>query len=338
MSRLVELLRRLFEWLFGSDPPPPVDPPPIDPPPPPVPPPRVDRPWDKGATRGVTAFALALRDRAYIRDFLSYVHGYGYTVVRVGAQTDGWGPMGVPFLPGGPEPGTKEWRGNLDRMLDETARRPNTWVQLIPTFTHKQIGDIAHWRSLCRMVIEVVKGGGYRHVFWEAANEAIHPISHMNGESVDILLRLLKDETGLPVGADHHGDRRNKQLVYPYMWRGSVDYIAFHPPRNPDPSASTYKDAYEAYAGQFHILYDETTCWASDAEIGLYGLKGDGNIALCGRGTEEERKDEIRRQKTKILLPNRGRFGARSKFFFHAIWLIECKGFGWIPKHGNSVP
>lgn len=335
---LEKLWAAIEKWLKPDPTPPPPEPPP--PPGPPPEPPRVDRLWDPASTQGVSAFALTLCDKAYIRDFTQYVHDHGYTVLRVGAQTDGWQGFRAGYLRPGPPVYTPEWRENLHRMLDTTARIPDTWVQLIPTFTHKQKGGPDYQRKLCEAVCDVVVEGGYRHVFWEVMNEFKHLLRHKeigDGDIADIG-RELYDRTGFPVSSDHPGKTTPEgewKGYFPVAWR-HFHYFAYHPPRNPDPHRLEYRQAIARWPRKY-ILFDETTCYASDAQIDRYGLKGRGTVALMGRGTEHERQAVIHDQKNKIKLASQAE-GGRGRWFYHSIWGIECRGeLGtadtWIPGY-----
>jgi len=292
-----------------------------------------------GATRGVSAFALAMRDKEYIRDFVDYVQSYGYTCLRVGAQTDGWRPFGKPWLPAGPDIYTPEWRKNLETLLEVTALRKNTWVQLIPTFTHKQLGGFQYLHTLCSRVVDIVMAGGYKHVFWEVMNEFKHPLTWDTLGDTDIhdLGRMIKDRTGQPVSSDHAG--KLSQIDGTQVWKGyypnawqEFDYYAFHPPRNPGATSEEFKQAVARWHPKY-VLFDETVCYASAKQVKDYDLQGHGTIALYGRGTEDDRKQVIRDEKAKVKAS-----GWHGKWFYHSIWGIECKGAlgtpdTWIPEY-----
>jgi hypothetical protein len=345
---LYELIKKIVEylkkWLEENKP---VDPPPLPSPSPspPPPPPEPTEPWweNRDRTVGVVAFPLTLRDRAYISDFCRYIKEMKYNTVSVGAQTDGWAEHNSPVLPVGPMPGTAEWKANLERMLEETARE-GIYVQLIPTFTHKSKGGrdpYNYHRGLCKSVIEIVKGLGVRHIFWNVMNEYIHPITNgwLKDEHIKFLGEYLKDETGFPVSSDFPGEKRdlgNGKWMwkgrYPDIWHRSFDYIAFHPMRNPEPSKEDFARIAVRWGGQHGktILYNETVKWASTEDIERWGLKGSGNVVLRGHGTDDERKDAIRSEMINIKSA-----GPKSRWFFHSQWAsIRCDPFGWIPKYG----
>lgn len=332
MAWLKSIFCKLFGWMCSEEPEPP--PPPPEPPPPERP--RVDRGVDWKLLRGVTGFALYMQDRLFIRDFCDYILGYEYNWIRCGSQTDGWRGFGVPYLHAGPEPGTAEWRKALDTLLDETARHKNLWIQLIPTFTHKQDNmgsqaeNVKYFKNLCDYSIDIVMNGFYRHVFWEAFNEPVHPLSqHVKDEDVREICLYLQDRTGLPVGVDHHGRMKNGEWDprYPYIWRSPVtNYYAFHPPRNPSPPTQKWVEAAERY--NVHVLFDETTCWASQEEIDAYGLRDKGTVVNLGHGDDSLRKDLIIREmnKAKAAAPN-------GHWLFHSIWGIESNSYGWLPRY-----
>lgn len=176
-------------------------------------PPRVDRTIDWNLAAGGTSFSLALRDAKFIDEWARWHRDHGWPVLRVGAQTSyDWCNAAVGYLPCGPEHGTDEWRANLVRLLDVTARRENVWLQLIPTFTYKshnagsQAANIAYFSAMFDRVNRIVLEGGYKHVIWEAFNEVVHPLSqHIKDEDVLAILEHMKENTYLPVGTDYHG-------------------------------------------------------------------------------------------------------------------------------------
>lgn len=269
-------------------------------------PPRVDRPIDWGAAAGATSFSLVLRDTEWQKDFLYYAHEHNITVYRAGAQVAGdWCGNDVGYLPCGPAHATPEADANLVRLLEVTARIPNTWLQLIPTFTYKshdegtQQANIAYFNSMFDHVNAIVEAGGYRHIIYELFNEVVHPLSqHIKDEDVREMLLHARARTDLPVGTDFHGEFRGEDpwpARYPFVWRDLVAYIAFHPRRNPEPTYEHMRTAQERWDYRKPVWCDETVCWASDDEIGRYDLRGKGTIALMGRGTEGERWDVVRR-------------------------------------------
>lgn len=269
-------------------------------------PPRVDRAVDWGAVKGATAFSLALRDVEWQKDFLYHAHEHNITTFRVGAQTAyDWCHNDVGYLPCGPPHGSVEADANLIRLLEVTARIPDTWVQLIPTFTYKshdegsQQANITYFNRMFDHCNSLVKQGNYKHVVYELFNEVVHPLSsHIKDEDVRAMLLHARANTDLPVGVDFHGEFQGEAswpARYPFVWRGVVDYIAFHPRRNPEPPLKVMLIAQERWDYRKPVWCDETVCWASDDEIMRFGLAGKGTIALMGRGTEAERWEAVRK-------------------------------------------
>lgn len=342
-------------------------------------PPRVDRRVDWGVAAGGTSFSLALRDAEFIDEWGRWHRDHGWPVLRVGAQTSyDWCRAGVEYLPCGPKHGTDEWRENLIRLLDVTARRKNVWVQLIPTFTYKshdegsQAANIAYFSAMFDRVNEVVLAGGYKHVVWEAFNEVVHPMSqHIKDEDVLAIMEHMKRNTHMPVGTDYHGglqaaDDRIRGLMfsqevgaerqfepierayqeilrqmewrgrYPYIWRGVVDYIAFHTPRNPEPTLERMQEAQAKFKYAKPVLVDETVSWASQENIDKYDLEGKGTIAMEGHGTEDERMSQCVIHLRDIhRIENQG--GLRWRPFFHSIWQIESAELGRIPTYSKDI-
>ena len=114
---------------------------------------RVDRAVDMDAVRGVTMFSLTIRNVRHQVDAWGWLHQHGWNTGRIGAQvekdwcdeddrdgidSDGDGEDNdFDYLPCGPIHGSAEWEANLIRTLEIAARIPDTWIQLIPTFTRK---------------------------------------------------------------------------------------------------------------------------------------------------------------------------------------------------------
>ena len=342
-------------------------------------PPRVDRLIDWAMAAGGTSFSLALRDAKFIDEWARWHRDHGWTVLRVGAQTSyDWCRAGVGYLPCGPEHGTPEWKENLTRLLDVTARRENVWVQLIPTFTYKshnegsQAANIAYFSKMFDRVNEVVLSGGYKHVIWEAFNEVVHPLSqHIKDEDVLAIMEHMKENTYLPIGTDYHGGLQevDREMVsmelspdmsferrfqmsdrlyqnamrqmewrgrYPYIWRDIVDYIAFHTPRNPEPTLDRMREAQAKFKYNKPVLIDETVSWASQENIDKHGLKGKGTIAMMGRGTEDERMWQCVSH-LKDIHNVKNQNGLRWRPFYHSIWQIESAKMGRIPTYANDI-
>lgn len=330
-------------------------------------PPRVDRPVDWGAVRGVTAFSLALKSTRSIADITYWVHEHDWTTLRVGAQTShDWCQSHVVdravemsdaafeqlkeedllfalaeagYLPCGPPHKSAEANRNLVRLLDVTARIPNTWVQLIPTFTYKshdagsQAANIAYFNAMFDHVDGIVKAGDYKHVVYELFNEVEHPLSqHIKDEDVRAMFLHARSRTPLPLGTDYHGQGSgtNWKGRYPYVWRDVSTYIAFHTPRNPEPSYRLMEDAQDKYNYTKPVLVDETVCWASGDAIAAWNLQGKSTIAERGYGTEESRMLQVVRH-----LKNIHRVGWRP--FYHSIWGIHCLRPGMMPYYNRDI-
>lgn len=302
-------------------------------------PPRVDEVLtDLYNVTGCTAFGAALLNEGELTSLIYHGMARGCDVYRVGAQTDGWCGTGVDYLEDacGPPVGTREWRENLERLLDVSARIPGVYIQLIPTFTHKQDpGGLDRAMRIIEQVIAIVKAGGFKHIVWEAVNEYVHPISRYSTRDVAAMLVRLR-KTGLPVGADEPGSRRSRiwEAEYSPELLLLVDYIALHPPRNEirdgectsiRPSFNQLRDVVMAY--NLPVWIDEPTCALSDAMKSRYGI-GDlrGHYALCGGGSEQDRRAYIRAYADDVR-------NAGAVWFTHTLWGFECRYLDWLPNY-----
>jgi hypothetical protein len=280
---------------------------------------------------------MAALNEGELQAFVYHAQAQGCNMFRVGAQTDGWAGHPALYLDAaaGPMVFSDEWRDNLARLLDVTARIPDTYLQLIPTFTHKHEGYQRNLR-ITEEVVAMVLAEGYQHVVWEAFNEYRHPITHdsITTRSVGQLLRYLKT-TGLPVGADVSGGRRGKWVgEYPRELLPLVDYVAFHPPRNdwngntcvPErPDYWQLRKTVNSYPGK-PVWIDEPTCFISDESKARYGITSlHGHYALCGGKTEQARKKHIADYMWDVE-------HAGGIWFTHASWLFECRYLGWMPN------
>jgi hypothetical protein len=201
--------------------------------------------------------------------FVYHAQSLGCQIFRVGAQTDGWAGHTALYLDAaaGPMVFSDEWRENLKRLLDVTARIPDVYLQLIPTFTHKHEGYQRNLR-ITEEVVAIVQAEGYQHIVWEAFNEYKHPITHktITTQSVGQLLRYLRT-TGLPVGTDVSGGHGSEWVgEYPRSLLPLVDYVAFHPPRNNSKCESIRPDYWQLRktVSQTRVrLYTESTAVAT---------------------------------------------------------------------------
>lgn len=313
-------------------------PPPPPPPPPttttvPIQPPRVDRLCPLDEVTGLTSFGMTLLDEGQIIAHVEHAKAHGHDTFRVGAWLDGWCNMGVSYLPCGPAYGSAEADENIRRLLDVTSRIPDVWVQLIPTFTHKQdSGGLPHFMTMTERVIAIQQAGTpddsrpFLHVVWEAANEYIHPISNIRHRHIKRLLERLR-ETGLPVGVD-----RAWSEGYPEDLLPLVDYVAFHTPRydwsngictSELPSRASMRKRIRRFDKP--VWVDETVKYVSDYSKEYYDIGRGGGYAECGGRTEARRKRVVTDFKNDIEF-------AGGRPFTHAAWLFECTRPGWLPN------
>ncbi len=313
----------------------------------PVPPlpPRVDAQPNLYDVRGCTAFGMAALTEPELTAFVYHAQAKGCNIFRVGAQTDGWAGHDALYQQAGLRASagatvfSKQWELNLKQLLDVTSRIPGVYLQLIPTFTHKNEG-LERVMRIIKEVVKIQQAGSdddatpYKHIVWEAMNEYHHPISVHRERNVAKMLKYLKDKTGLPVGTDYPGTRRYAKWVpdYPEELLPLVDYVAFHPPRNDwqGQKCETIRPDYWQLRKMVRrynkpVWLDETTCYISDASKSLYNIVEHGHYANCGRGTEAQRKKII-----KDYMWDTEHAGA--VWFTHALWLFECRNLGWLPQ------
>lgn len=290
-------------------------------------PPRVDAPPDPTRILGITAFALPLHSWEYITEVANYVRSKGLNTLRVGFETWRWdGSLGRRlaftegvdhgaydigkvmaahgYLPRGPKFDSEENLRNVRRMLEATARVPGIWVELIPVFTIKGLDypDTPEMRrEAVRLAAQLVVEGGFEHVFFSYANEWRR--SGGVGEKIEreeVIWGLEElRKTGRLVTTDCPGTPRD-EVWFPDYERDFlpyVDMVAFHPRRNPEPDLWHLGLGYSRYVvrdEKLACLYNETTSFATDAELELYPhLKGSFLVANEGRPPESLRKEII---------------------------------------------
>lgn len=296
-------------------------------------------------TKGVTAFPLTVRPREYIKDLCEYITEHGYNCLSAGAQA--WTPAQAkdhPILPFSPPIGGREWKKNLETMLDETARHDNMFVQLIPTFGHKQHdtdpdGQEMAWHiAHAKRIIGIIKTAGYKHIYINLVNELKHPLTDNELKGGIIELGKVFQDAGFMITSDHGGREKDTttgeriwKAYYPEAWQ-HFNAFAWHPTRNPEPTSNQFRKAHERWEHKC-LLYNETTCFADDSDMAKWPhLRGAGTIAGEGKVDGEAQKWIIRRLKERIKTA-----GPRSRFFFHSIWLGIRGGLdtplGWLPVY-----
>lgn len=318
--------------------------PPAEPPPAP---PRVDvAPMFGTHLAGFTAFhdvetydpalgyeTLAAFNGQYIVRKLIYMRSRGYNLARVGAQTDGWCDNDAFYLLCGTTPYTERWYENLRGFLALSSRVEGMWIQLIPTLTHK--GDSCGKPCLVRLTKEVVRiaqEGGYKHIIWEAFNEFSHGITRDGGNFHEPVLRAVLRELPHPRGTDLPGNRWTGD-----RWRGNpnhpvfegviglMDYVAYHPSRNPEPTEKAYRRTIQLSRGK-PVLWDETVSWITELEAGTLGARR--RSFLFTQGTQEEMDRQVRNQRDTICR-------AGGSYSFHALWLFSYdERLDWAPMVG----
>jgi hypothetical protein len=268
-----------------------------------------------------------------MRGFIEKILSAGYNTLRVGSETEwrSFKPQAAQrtllgnmwahgYLPHGPPVGSAECQENLKRLLKVTATYPNLWVQLISSFTCKDGWyPFRKQKDWARYVGN--KARKYKHVFLSAMNEPTQD-GYTYGE-IQELVNILR-QSGRPVGVDYpcEGGR------WRYPRQMDVDYIDFHPRRNPDLSLGELENVVGLNGLS---LFSETTSYASDENIQQWPHLGNhSNIYNEGHGTEEDRK--------RFAKNYLGRFKKvrRARWFFHSVdlirWGAEYQGDFWIPR------
>ena len=300
-----------------------------------------------GAIIGFTSFSLVetydagagLEDLAalqqqYIYQKLTYMRSNGFNTARVGAQTGGWCGNDAFYLVCGTEPYTPKWYENLRGFLAASARVEGMYVQLIPTFTYKgHSGGKVALVKLTQEVVKIVQEKNYKHVFYEAFNEFNHPITRDGGNLRGSVLRAVLKALPRPRGTDVPGNHEDGD-----RWRGNpdhsvfdtaidlMDYIAYHPPRNPEATAKAYNRTIALSRGK-PVLFDETVSWITKSECTSLG--GRCKSALFTQGTQEQMDRQVQNQVDTICNETSG------AYFFHALWLFSYdQRLGWVPDVG----
>lgn len=276
---------------------------------------------------GVTAFALAMRDEAYIHSFISHVQSAGYNTLIVGSETGEWdryskslyAQIMAGWLPAGPKRNTPEALANVRQLLRVTAQYPNLHVQLISSFTGRSF-DHDGQLDWARKLASLVRKEGYRHVTFRAMNEP--QMSNWDTGELIQLIQILQ-ESGRPVTVDQPAE--GGKWKYDRQLGGIVDYLDMHPRRNPDLSMAELGNLARLNG---RVFLSETTAYASDIDINTWPqFRRNALIYLNGEGTEQER------QAAAIEYKNRVKSTHSIMWAFHSIQLIMCETLPWIPRY-----
>lgn len=264
----------------------------------------------------------------YVTQVIRYMMERGYNTGRVGAQTDGWWDNEAFYLVAGPEPFTPEWRAKLKGFLDLTARIPGFQLQLIPTFTHKgNPKGKKHLVELTKEVVKIVQAKNYKHVVWEAFNEFWHPSTRDGNNLNSGTLEAVMDALPHPRGTDFpdngkEGDewRGNPKDKIGRAAKNMMDYMAFHPSRNPEPTVNAYIQSMNSFGRA--VVFDETVSWISITEQGMVNK----NSALFTHGDEKEMRKQVTNQQHALC-------NAGATCSFHALWLFSYDHqISWAPQ------
>lgn len=264
----------------------------------------------------------------YIVQVIREMMSKGFNTGRIGAQVDGWCDNFAFYLPCGPAVYSEEWETNLKGMLELTARIPGFSVQLIPTFTNK--GNPRGKRflvDLTKAVVKIVQKKGYKHIVWEAFNEFWHPSTrggnNLNSGTLEAVMNALPHPRGTDFPDNHkEGEdwRGNPKDPIGRSAKNMMDYMAFHPSRNPEPTVRAYIESMNSWPRT--VIFDETVSWISIGEQGMVNK----HSALYTHGTEEEMRRQVTNQQHNLC-------NAGATCSFHALWLFSYdERIDWAPQ------
>jgi hypothetical protein len=272
---------------------------------------RMDTDVDFHNVREMSAFALALRDESYIRNYISQGQAAGYNTFRVLSETGGWRDNKIAWLPPGPPMNTKEAKDNLKRVLKVAAGFPNVWLEIVAGATERDNHKATrNWSSTVAKLCD-----GYRNVFINAINEP--QMSNWTTRELNELMANIRNKCDRPVGVDQPAEGGHWKFD-----RGlKVDWRGMHPRRNPD---LNQEELYNIARLNGLVLLNETTCYVSDENMRFFK---EGNSLLIdeGRGTERER------QRTTKKYMERVKKVRDLRWCFHSIDSIWCeKSSFWV--------
>jgi len=264
----------------GDTPPP--EPPPTTtiptPPPGPTIPPRHTRPFTWNLARGFSLFSGAsATDEEVVQVFTAFKTEWTnlWPTARMCGERMRWpdrheylykGPTAAPY------DATSPAFVEVKHFLDWAASVPHAQVLLVPICTLKEDWSMANiengeayrvnekWvRTMCRLASD------YENVAIEVINEWKHPnsIYTMNGtrdrqDQVIRMIRACREEAPrTQIGTDSNVNQRNKR--YDPTIEPVVDYLSFHPWRNPDPDEDEMREMVRQRIGA--AVFSETTCY-----------------------------------------------------------------------------
>ena len=251
----------------------------------------------------------------YVKSYCERCLAAGFNTMSIGSEMSSW-PGGGSYLRRGPPIYSAQWQANLTRTI-EAAGAGGCWVQLVVVLTIKESHHFPALRKYTQRVMDLTQH--YPHIYYEAVNEwYIH--STLSLMQAVRLVDLLK-RSGKSVVLSDSGLRVGRRIL------AIVTDPAVHPARNPDPTVSQLREAKQLYRPR--LLLNETTCYASDAELATYGLWGRGTIAMNGRGTEAQRRDQILIYIRHVKEANNQLDSGGLRFFFHHLAGLEGTTLDW---------
>ena len=303
------------------------------PPPPPPPPPPVDpfpprtAPFTWNLARGSSWFSgTSATPDQIVAQFaeLKAEWTHLWPTVRTCAERERW-PADHPYLfkgpPAAPYDRTSPAYADLTRFLKVVASIPHAQVLLVPICTLKEdwsdaaIMDGTAFdanESWVRIVCDLASL--YENVAIEVINEWRHPNSIYSklGHRRDQVIRMIRacrsQAPNTLIGTDSNINKRRRGYdpdILPF-----VDFLSFHPWRNPDPDEDEIRAMVRQRIGA--TVLSETTCFDFDSpKVGARGnCTGDWNQILAyQRDTERKGGVFIYHTKRRGLCSPRGDCG-----------------------------
>lgn len=282
---------------------------------------RLNTHFDWKLARGFSLFAGARATEPEIRDLYDTFRArwpHLRLTARVCGEVQSW-PTDVDWLPRGVSakpfdqnaPAFKE----LKHFLDVAVSIPDAQVLVVPICNLKEDGtspaNRLKWiRNTCRLI------GSYPNTAIEIANEYIHPNSTITTDEMIRLIRACRDEVNrnpIPynteIGTDTNINERRRE--YEPRLVDLVDFLSYHPWRNPDPTKEDLRGIVRDRIGG--TVFSETTAY-SDPRWGRLGgccTQDKGQINDYARHAEK----------------------SGGVFFYHMVW-----GLGWPGTETEPIP
>lgn len=267
--------------------------------------------------RCISGFALPIRTVDEIRLFCEVAGEHDINAIRMGSESSDWRDKGFFGNLRGPEPFSDAWKYNLLKALDTTASMGMA-VELVVLLTVKGIDRPREWqRKYVHKVGNLVRRHQFRHVIFSACNE---PTAHTNfskPKDVNRFLKILRPY-GRLVTVDAPGGPRHGGWDWDYD-QSLVDFVSFHPQRNPEPNRASFKEAERKFG---RVFYDEIVCYANDDDPYYNAFRRRSTMA---QGTQKQRREQVQRVITDAEAAN-------AWVCFHSLNGMSGRPDKWYPK------